>query len=280
MNKPFQMPCAWKLIRCCVSLVTALLLSVHAGGAGQASGPLPKVLFFANPMKSDNDVIRRADPNELSVAERHFRALSEGVFDVTITQDGAELGSRAKLDRYQALVFFTAGNPPGVDVDAVVAWVREGGAFIGIHSASNTYQRHPGYGEMLGARYDRRPWRTAASPQTRVRIKVDAPRHPAVQSFPSVFEFADDIYQFKDFDRGKFTLLLSLDPASLDLTEPKLNRDDTVFPMAWSKSYGRGRVFYTALGDWEPTWSDPRYREHLVAGIRWALQSRETADRN
>ncbi len=259
-------------------LLPYLGLALFTAASGAA--PLPKVLLFANPMKSDNDVIRRTDPKQLSVAERHFRALSEGVFEVTITQDGGELGSRAQIERYQVLVFFTAGNPSGVDVDAVVGWVRAGGAFVGIHSSANTYQRHPGYGEMLGARYDRRPWRTAAAPQTRVRIKVDAPANPIVQSFPGVFEFADDIYQFKDFDREKVTLLLSLDRTSLDLAEPKLDRDDAVFPMAWSKSYGRGRVFYTALGDWEPTWSDPRYRAHLIAGIRWTLRSRETSSSN
>ncbi len=244
------------------------------------AAPLPKVLFFANPMKSDNDVIRRAAPDQPSVAERHFRALSEGVFDVRLTQDGTELGSRAKLDRYEVVIFFTAGSPPGVDVDALVAWVRDGGAFVGIHSASNTYQGHPGYGEMLGARFDRRPWRTVTSPQTRVRIKVDAPLHPAVRHFPEVFEFADDIYQFKSFDGKNVTLLLSLDPSSLDLDTPKLNRDDKVFPVAWSRTFGRGRVFYTALGDWDPTWSDPRYRAHLIAGIRWALQSREIPSSN
>src|SRR5262245_41678337 len=33
---------------------------------------LPRVLFFANPMESDNDVIRRPAPETLSIAERHF----------------------------------------------------------------------------------------------------------------------------------------------------------------------------------------------------------------
>jgi uncharacterized protein len=235
-----------------------------------ATTPTPKVLFFATPMTSDNDVIRRRHPDELSVAERHFRALSEGIFDVTITQDGAEI-TRDKIPQYQVIVFFTAINPPGVDVDALIAWVRAGGAFVGIHSTANTYQKHPGFGEMLGARYDRRPWRTAKTPQTKVRVKVDDSTHPAVRHLGSSFELADDIYQFKDFDRAGVTLLLSLDPASLDLENPKVNRSDTVFPIAWVKNEGRGRVFYTALGDWEPTWSDPRYRTHLVEGIRWAV---------
>lgn len=236
-----------------------------------AAPALPKVLFFANPMTSDNDVVRRPQPEVLSAAERHFQALSAGVFEVTITQDGRALGSRAALSRYQAIVFFTAINPPGVDLDALVGWVRDGGAFVGIHSTANTFQKHPGFGELLGARYDRRPWRTAAAPQTRVRVKVDDRTHPATRHLGTHFEIADDIYQFKAIDHGGITVLLSLDPASLDLQQPKMNRDDRVLPVAWSRAFGRGRVFYTALGDWEPTWADPRYRTHLIEGIRWAM---------
>ena len=240
-----------------------------AFGAAAAT-PLPKVLFFANPMRSDNHVVRRSHPDELSVAERHFQAMSHGVFEVTLTQEGSEV-TGDKLERYQAVVFFTAINPPGVDIDALIAWVRDGGAFIGIHSTANTFQKHSGFGELLGARYDRRPWRTAQAPQTKVRIRVDHRTHPATRHLGEAFELADDIYQFKIFDRAGVTLLLSLDRTSLDLENPKVNHSDTVFPVAWTKTFGRGRVFYTALGDWEPTWKDSRYRTHLIQGILWAM---------
>ena len=241
---------------------------------GEAATPLPKILFFANPMTSDNDVVRRRQPDELSVAERNFRTLSEGIFEVTITQDGATL-TRETYPRYDGIVFFTAINPPGVDVDALIEWVRGGGAFVALHSTANTYQKHPGFGELLGARFDRRPWRTAAAPQTKVRITVTERDHPATRHLGASFEIADDIYQYKNFDAAGVTLLLSLDPASLDLQSPKLNRDDRIFPVAWTRNVGAGRVFYTALGDWEPTWRDPRYRTHLIEGIKWAMGARK-----
>jgi type 1 glutamine amidotransferase len=251
--------------------MSSLVLGIVALTAlAQTAADLPKVLFFANPMGSDNDVIRRAKPDSLSVAERHFAELSKGVFDVTITQNGAEV-TPENLARYQAVVFFTAINPPGVDKDGLIAWVRNGGAFIGIHSTANTFQDHRAFGAMLGARYDRRPWRTRESPQTKVRVKVEDRTHPATRHLGESFEIADDIYQFKDFDRDKVQLLLSLDPASLDLANPKVNHQDRHFPVSWARAHGRGRVFYTALGDWEETWKDPRYRTHLIQGIRWAM---------
>jgi uncharacterized protein len=237
---------------------------------GLQSPRLPEVLFFANPMTSDNDVVRRPSPDVLSVAERYFSEITKGMFDVTVTQDGAEV-TRQKLARYKAVVFFTAINPPGVDREGLIAWVEAGGAFVGIHSTANTYQNFPPFGEMLGAYYDRRPWRTKENPQTKVRVKVEDKNHPATRHLGSSFEIADDIYQFKNFDRRKVQLLLSLDPSSLDLGNSRMNGEDKDLPVSWAKSHGKGRVFYTALGDWEETWKDPKYQTHLIKGIQWAM---------
>jgi hypothetical protein len=258
------------MIRCLPVAVLLLLAAAPVTPLRPQTRPLPKVLFFANPMSSDNDVIRRAKPDELSVAERHFAELSKGVFDVTITQNGSEV-TPEKLTRYRAVVFFTAINPPGVDRDGLVKWVEEGGAFIGIHSTANTYQNHAGFGAMLGARFDRRPWRTAQAQQTKVSLRVEHRSHPAVKHLPDPWPVADDLYQFKDFDPAKVRLLLRMDPVSLDMANPGANREDRVLPVAWAKSHGKGRVFYTALGDWEPTWKNPNYRKHLIEGIRWAM---------
>lgn len=248
-----------------------LLLAFASLHAAPGKAP-PKVLFFANPMTSDNDVARRTRPDVLSVAERNFQELSQGVFDVTITQDGAEVTAE-KLTRYQAVVFFTAGNPPGVDKEGLIAWVKRGGAFIGLHSTANTFQGYAPFGEMLGAYYERRPWRTAQNPQTKIRVLVEDRTHPATRHLGESFPIADDIYQYKQFDRTKVQLLLRIDPASVDLAHPKFNRQDQYLPVAWARTHGAGRVFYTMLGDWEPTWQNPLYRKHLIEGIRWAMNA-------
>lgn len=252
-------------------ILAALLFAAVPAAIAQSKPGLPRLLFFANPMGSDNTVIRRPSPDVLSVAEQRFAELSQGVFEVNITQNGAEV-SAAKLPQYQVVVFFTAINPPGVEVDALVDWVARGGAFVGIHSTANTYQGHAGFGELLGARYDRRPWRTRENPQTNVRVKVDDKTHPATRHMGDSFEIADDIYLFKNFDLSKMTLLLSLDPKSLDLT--KTRPTDKDFPVAWAKSHGKGRVFYTALGDWDETWKNPAYRTHIIEGIRWSMNAK------
>lgn len=66
-------------------------------------------------------------------------------------------------------------------------------------------------------------------------------------------------------------MLLRLDPSSVDLTRAGVRRRFYGWPLAWTRSYGSGRVFYTALGHNEAVWRDPRYRKLLLNGILWSL---------
>jgi hypothetical protein len=40
------------------------------------------------------------------------------------------------------------------------------------------------------------------NPQTKIRVRVEDRTHPATRHLGESFEIADDIYQFKDFDRS------------------------------------------------------------------------------
>src|SRR5437868_1053040 len=50
------------------------------------------------------------------------------------------------------LVMFvnTTGELPLPDRGAFVQWVRDGGAFVGVHSAADTFHAFPEYLEMVG----------------------------------------------------------------------------------------------------------------------------------
>lgn len=44
------------------------------------------------------------------------------------------------------------------------------------------------------------------------------------------------------------------------------------YPQAWTRTFGKGRSFYTALGHRDDIWSnDPVFRAHVLGGIRWAI---------
>jgi type 1 glutamine amidotransferase len=189
-----------------------------------------------------------------------------GAFEVTPTEDSS-LVTRDGLARYDAVVFFTSGELPMSDGQkaALLDFVRSGRGFVGIHSATDTLYDWPDYGALVGAYFDGHPWH-----QT-VTLRVEDRTHPASSALPPTFSLNEEIYQFRNWSRANVHVLVSLDAASVDVSAPGVNRADRDFALAWARSEGRGRMFYTALGHEPGVWQDARFQQHLLGGIRWAM---------
>lgn len=216
-----------------------------------------------------HDVVRRPAPEGLSPAEEVVGGLARrsGAFDVSYLYTRDELAGlrRQSFEAFHAVLFFTTGNLPltAEAREALFEFVRAGRGFVGIHSASDTWYDVPAYGELLGGYFDGHPW------HQRVRVTVEDSAHPSTRHLGGSFEITDEIYQFWNWSRTGVHVLLSLDPRSVDVGKGK--RSDKDYALAWVRSYGRGRVFYTALGHGREVWEDERFRLHLLGGIRWAL---------
>lgn len=221
----------------------------------------------------------------LPVAEEVIGKLADesGAFDVTSLKLHEPAADRLDLSfltaeflkPYAAVVFYTTSGAKDLDLltaaqrDALMAAIRGGMAFIGIHSATDTFYRWPEYGEMIGAYFDGHPWVFDGPPVT---IRVEDREHPACIRLGESWFLQDEIYQFRaPYDRSKLHVLLSLDTAATDMSVPGINRTDGDFALAWSKFHGQGRVFYTALGHREDVWRSELFQQHLLGGIRWAL---------
>jgi hypothetical protein len=64
---------------------------------------------------------------------------------------------------------------------------------------------------------------------------------------------------------------MTLDVRSIDLRASGVNRTDEDFAVAWCRSFGAGRSFYTALGHFDETWRDNRFRAMLRGALRWLV---------
>ena len=64
---------------------------------------------------------------------------------------------------------------------------------------------------------------------------------------------------------------------SLHYEGPRGNRKDRDNALAWTQEYGKGRMFYTALGHREEVWKDERFLKHLLGGLRYVMAI-ESAD--
>lgn len=199
-----------------------------------------------------------------------------GLWDTVIRTDTEPLTKRkleynAKtLNDFDAVLFYTGGTPSmdeqqKADFQAFVH--DEGKGFIGVHSAAITFTAWPAYGEMLGGYYDEHPWDTFDAP-----ILVEDSAFPGISAWPRAFTLRDEIYQMRLFSRANSRVLLRLDASKLDLTGRRVHRADRDFAVAWAKTYGQGRVFYTTLGHVEANWDRPEMQAMMTGAIRWALR--------
>lgn len=202
----------------------------------------------------------------LPLSEQIFKDIgSRAGLDVTATKELSMI-TREGLKDYAVIVFYTTGELPISDDQkkAMMDFVKSGKGFIGIHSATDTFYKWSEYGQMIGGYFDGHPW------HQEITVKVEDQKHPATKHLGSSFKITDEIYQFKDFQRDRVKVLISVDNSSIDLNKPGVKRADRDFALAWCSEYGKGRVFYTALGHRPEVWQDERFQKHLLGAVGWA----------
>ena len=161
--------------------------------------------------------------------------------------------------QYDVVMFVnTTGELPIPDRDSLVQWVRDGGTFIGIHSAADTFHEFGDYLAMLGGEFDFHGEQTAAE------LWVEDPSHASTGSLPSPMTMFEEYYHFKNFDPSATHLLVALrfDP---DAKAP------ATMPISWWRKVERGRVFYTGLGHREDVWQSDWFQRHLTGALAWAI---------
>ncbi len=155
----------------------------------------------------------------------------------------------------------------------LIAFVRNGKGFAGIHAATDTNYSWKEYGDMVGAYFTSHPWGA-------VPLKVDSKGHPLTGMFQQGgFEIRDEIYMFgpktgaprgvQPYSRDRLRVLLSLDASKFDTK--KGTRPDNDYAISWIREYGKGRVFYCALGHGEAMYMHPDMLKHYLAGLQYAL---------
>jgi type 1 glutamine amidotransferase len=225
-----------------------------------ASAPSKRLLVVTHAQASAT-----ADPCRRYNAERNRQRV--GTYDTEFCRtadDVNRLMTAEALARYNAVFFAnTTGNLGIPDLAAFLSWISSGGGFVGAHSATDTYHESPEFLAMLGGEFQTHGKIAEAD------VRVDDPSHPTVAHLSPRFQLVDELYRFTKFNKSDVRMLLSLDRNPPDGVGEAGQPAD--LPMAWHKSHGRGRVFYTAFGHRDEVWQDPRFRQHLREAIRWAM---------
>ncbi len=246
------------------------LFSVRAAQTQSPAATKKHLLFIGEEKGYRHEAVSHA----MATIERLGR--ETGYWDTTLRTDTEALTKKKleynakNLNDFDAVMFFTGGS---LEMDAqqksdfISAINDEGKVFIGVHSAAITFTDWPEYGDMIGGYFDEHPWSTFDAP-----IIVEDPGFPGMSAFPREFVLRDEIYQLKNYSRANVRVLMRLDTAKLDLTNPRVHRKDGDFAVAYAKMYGNGRVFYSTLGHPAENWDDPRIQKMYTEAIRWATR--------
>lgn len=238
-----------------LSLVIAILgLSLGSSITAESADKPPfAILVFSKTTGFRHDSI----PDGIAA----IRALgAEHGFAVDATEDAGWF-TEAALGRYKVVVFLcTTGNILDPDQKAAFErYIRSGGGFVGIHSASDTEYQWAWYGRLVGAYF-------ASHPQIqRATVHIADPDHPSTRGLPAAWERTDEWYNFRANPRGEVRVL-----ATLDETTYSGGAMGTDHPIAWCHTMDGGRSWYTAMGHTKESYDEPLFRRHLLGGIESA----------
>jgi len=184
----------------------------------------------------------------------------ENNFTVTNSEDSSIFLSK-KLKRYDLIIFLnTTGDILNSEEEAAFKkYINKGGSYLGVHAASDTEFEWAWYGKLVGAYFIDHPKPAEA------KMNVHNKNHLATQHLSDTWTHFDEWYNFKSIS-GDIQVLLSLDESSYEG-----GKNGDFHPIAWCQEFDGGRMFYTGMGHTIASYSDPKFKQHLLGGILYCL---------
>jgi nicotinamidase-related amidase len=168
-----------------------------------------------------------------------------------------------------ALVLYVRRHPlPPLQMAAIRDYLEAGKPLVALRTACHAFapplraavpaglEAWPAFDtEVLGCHYH---GHFMNKEQTEVRIEAAAARHPILAGLPNSWTSAATLYQ-----------LSPLDPQATLLLTGKWQ--EHVEPLAWTRQYGRSRVFFTSLGHADD-FRSPEFCTLLTNALRWVME--------
>lgn len=197
---------------------------------------------------------------------------SENGYTAESTDDPAVF-TPENMKKYRCIIFASTNNE-AFDTEqqkqAFVEYIRGGGGFVGIHSASGSERKWPWFAAMLGGRFVRHP---VLQPFT---IKVIDKTHPSTKFLGDTWSWEDECYYTNNLNPD-INVLLAVDLTTIKddkkVEYPGATFGD-YFPLAWSHEFDGGRQFYTALGHKAEYYKDEKFLKHILGGIKWTMDEK------
>ena len=170
-------------------------------------------------------------------------------FEVTFTENLDDLKERIK--QFDIIIQYTTGMQLTKEQEkGLCDFIQNGGGYVGIHSASDSFKNADRYWEMLGGRF-------AGHGGGKYTVYIYDRDHPITKGMRD-FEIQDETYSHNYHRNAQMRSLT------------RMNRGNERQSMSWVSSYGKGRVFYTGNGHGREAWTNPHFQRLVVRAAYWA----------
>jgi type 1 glutamine amidotransferase len=173
-----------------------------------------------------------------------------GDFELTRVDNDLSALELPNLDPYDLIAcFYTVGELTDAQKNGLLNFVASGRGWAGVHSAADSFRNCPEYRAMVGGHFVTHP------AYRDYQVSIVDPEHPITEGLTE-FTVRDEQY------------IVDYDPR-VDVLASALWKG-TAMPVAWTKPWGKGRVFYLALGHDGPSAQHEMFRLLLQRGAKWA----------
>ena len=199
-----------------------------------------------------------------------------GRFEVTIGEDAAILETPA-IRKYDAIIALTDRRDDefkftASQQKALLDLVRTGTGIVSIHGADNSAKDwDPELKKMLGGVFSHIGLPDGKRYTGEMTVKIADPSSPIAAGLKD-FQLKDELY---------YDMQMEPDVKPIATVDYK----GTAWPAAWTRMYGKGRVFHTPLGhrSFGPGKDDPLRNPSLgkliTQGLDWVVADRSSRDR-
>ena len=171
--------------------------------------------------------------------------------EITYTEDLNQL-SKATLAPFDGLIVYAnIDQISPAQEEALLEFVAGGKGFVPLHCASYCFRNSEKYVQLVGAQFQRHGTGTFGT-------QISQPDHAIMQGYGS-FESWDETYvHHLHNERDRTVLEYRVDAEGRE-------------PWTWVRTHGKGRVFYTAWGHDQRTFTHAGFHNLIERGIRWAV---------
>jgi hypothetical protein len=174
-------------------------------------------------------------------------------FEVTRVDDDLSCLEAPNLDPYDLIVFYhTVGIITDAQKNGLLNWVAGGKSYVGIHSAADSFRGCPEYRAFVGGYFVTHP----AYRDYQVSVVDD--QHSITEGL-NEFMVTDEQY-ITDYDPRVNVLASALWKGE-------------AMPVAWTKEWGEGKVYYLALGHNSESCQVEVFATLLIRGAIWAVEA-------